>query len=278
MKRKRLDELQQFPLPKNCRQRRSGGTKPRTEFVDSAWSSSGSSLEILICKDDMTTKTASLCQEICHSAVEDKKQIKRFDPVHSILEDGAERVPFANLSSNCLPEVESVSQKKLFSNTNNRYSGELTVLICRSKEQDSDGKFDADFSSKVFDGTPDRVKHEIDGSEGVQALYRNISADSFLDWAKTTDMLRTPLQLHESPGSASCSSRSEEDGDERGRGKRKRKPKLHFDESTFSAKSVKKLRRLRIMRYLGLVAPPGSPFSADAHVKTDCRSRRVLKA
>ncbi|XP_031482143.1 uncharacterized protein LOC116252176 isoform X2 [Nymphaea colorata] len=271
MKRKRLDELQQFPLPKNCRQRRSGGTKPRTEFVDSAWSSSGSSLETLICKDDMTTKTASLCQEICHPAVEDKKQMKRFDPVHSILEDGAEIVPFANLSSNCLPEVESVSQKKLFSNTNNR-----------SKEQDSDGKFDADFSSKVFDGTPDRVKQEIDGSEGVQALCGNISADSFLDWAKTTDMLRTPLQLHESPavasGSASCSSRSEEDCDKRGRGKRKRKPKLHFDETTFSAKSVKKLRRLRIMRYLGLVAPPGSPFSADAHVKTDCRSRRVLKA
>ncbi|CAN6460690.1 unnamed protein product [Victoria cruziana] len=270
MKRKGLDELQQFPLPKSCRQRRSGGTKPRTEFVDSAWSSSGSSLEIFIGKDDVTTKTASLCQETCQTVVEDKKQMKRFDLVHSILEDASELIPSTILTNNNLPEVKTDSQKKFLSNINDR-----------SKEQDNSGKINVDLSSKVIDCTPDGVKQEVDGIENIQALCGNISAASFLDWDKTTDMLRTPLQLHESPavasGSASCSSRSEEDGDERGRGKRKRKPKLHFDETTFSAKSVKKLRRLRIMRYLGLVAPPGSPFSADVHVKTDCRSRRVLK-
>ncbi|XP_010243190.1 PREDICTED: uncharacterized protein LOC104587329 isoform X2 [Nelumbo nucifera] len=60
---------------------------------------------------------------------------------------------------------------------------------------------------------------------------------------------------------ASNSSRTEDDHVERGREKRKRKPKVHFDEGTFPTRSVKKLRRLRIMRHLGLIAPIGSPFS-----------------
>lgn len=61
---------------------------------------------------------------------------------------------------------------------------------------------------------------------------------------------------------SSVSSRTENEAFERRRGKRTRKPKLHFDETTFSlSSSVKKVRRLRIMRYLGLTAPVGSPFS-----------------
>ncbi|XP_059463162.1 uncharacterized protein LOC132192006 isoform X1 [Corylus avellana] len=59
---------------------------------------------------------------------------------------------------------------------------------------------------------------------------------------------------------SSISSRADDDFLERGRGKRERKPKLHFDEVTFPMTSDKKVRRLRIMRYLGLSAPIGSPF------------------
>ncbi|XP_020091441.1 uncharacterized protein LOC109712335 isoform X3 [Ananas comosus] len=54
---------------------------------------------------------------------------------------------------------------------------------------------------------------------------------------------------------------------EEGRGKRKKKRKIHFDELTFTQKSKRKDRRLRIMRYLGLSPPVGSPFTLS-HSKT----------
>ncbi|RVW47966.1 hypothetical protein CK203_102275 [Vitis vinifera] len=59
---------------------------------------------------------------------------------------------------------------------------------------------------------------------------------------------------------SSCSSRTEDDSIERGRGKRKRKPKVHFDAVALPLKPARKVRRFRIMRYLGLIAPVGSPF------------------
>lgn len=59
---------------------------------------------------------------------------------------------------------------------------------------------------------------------------------------------------------SSSSSRTESDYLGRGRSKRKRKPTVHFDEVNFPLKSAKKVRRLRIMRFLGLAAPVGSPF------------------
>ncbi|KAK9158685.1 hypothetical protein Scep_005259 [Stephania cephalantha] len=60
----------------------------------------------------------------------------------------------------------------------------------------------------------------------------------------------------------SSSSKTKEKFVESGRGKRTRKPKVHFDEVNFSAnKSARKMRRFKIMRYLGLAAPIGSPFS-----------------
>ncbi|XP_026403311.1 uncharacterized protein LOC113298713 isoform X2 [Papaver somniferum] len=57
------------------------------------------------------------------------------------------------------------------------------------------------------------------------------------------------------------SSSRTEDSLEKRRGKRKRKPKVLFENVTFQTKSVKKVRRFRIMRSLGLTAPIGSPFS-----------------
>ncbi|XP_026657590.1 uncharacterized protein LOC103698906 isoform X1 [Phoenix dactylifera] len=65
----------------------------------------------------------------------------------------------------------------------------------------------------------------------------------------------------------SNSSRMKDDDIEEGRGKRKRKMKIHFDELSFPEKPPRRVRRLRIMRYLGLIAPVGSPFS-PSHVRT----------
>ncbi|KAF7818679.1 PWWP domain-containing protein 2A-like isoform X1 [Senna tora] len=58
----------------------------------------------------------------------------------------------------------------------------------------------------------------------------------------------------------STSSRTIDDLKERGRGKRERKRKLHFDEVASPSKLDRKARRLKIMRYLGLMAPVGSPY------------------
>ncbi|KMZ62903.1 hypothetical protein ZOSMA_43G00840 [Zostera marina] len=61
----------------------------------------------------------------------------------------------------------------------------------------------------------------------------------------------------------SSSSRTNDDHNihRRGRGKRIPKPKLHFDELTTPEKPIRKLRRIKIMRYLGLSPPAGSPFT-----------------
>ncbi|KAF8005597.1 hypothetical protein BT93_K0020 [Corymbia citriodora subsp. variegata] len=54
----------------------------------------------------------------------------------------------------------------------------------------------------------------------------------------------------------------EDDSSEKGRGKRKRKPTSFFSDDLYSpSRSPKKVRRYRIMRYLGLMAPVGSPYS-----------------
>lgn len=59
----------------------------------------------------------------------------------------------------------------------------------------------------------------------------------------------------------SNSSRMKDDSVEEGRGRRKRKMKVHFDELSSPEKPPRRMRRVRIMRYLGLIAPVGSPFS-----------------
>ncbi|XP_004517305.1 uncharacterized protein [Cicer arietinum] len=60
--------------------------------------------------------------------------------------------------------------------------------------------------------------------------------------------------------SSPSSSRTLNDFQERRRGKRERKPKVHFDEVSSPIKSERKDRRLKVMRYLGLAPPVGSPF------------------
>ncbi|XP_042485257.1 uncharacterized protein LOC122065520 [Macadamia integrifolia] len=97
-----------------------------------------------------------------------------------------------------------------------------------------------------------------------QALHRKENTSSCRVLDESPDV---QLDQSSEKWNASSSSRTEGEYLERGRGKRKRKPKVHFD-VTFPMKSVKKLRRFRIMRYLGLTAPVGSPFSLTSHVRT----------
>ncbi|PIA54953.1 hypothetical protein AQUCO_00901097v1, partial [Aquilegia coerulea] len=103
-----------------------------------------------------------------------------------------------------------------------------------------------------------------------QALHLKDHLVSSIQLDRSPDRLMDRSQ-HESVAQSnkwieSSSSREEDDYRERRRGKRQRKPKLHFDEVAFHNKSMKRMRRLRIMRFLGLVAPVGSPFSLASSI------------
>lgn len=95
-----------------------------------------------------------------------------------------------------------------------------------------------------------------------QALQRKEFLSSCREFFKSPDGPNHSDQQDQSSDkwTSSTSSRAEDDFLERRRGKRERKRKLHFDEVTFPLTSTKKVRRFRIMRYLGLSAPIGSPF------------------
>ncbi|XP_065638694.1 uncharacterized protein LOC112038886 isoform X3 [Quercus suber] len=95
-----------------------------------------------------------------------------------------------------------------------------------------------------------------------QALQRKEYLSSCGQLFKSLDGLNHSDQQDQSSDkwTSSISSRAEHDFLVKGRGKRERKPKLQFDEVTFPLTSTKKVRRFRIMRYLGLSAPIGSPF------------------
>ncbi|KAA8516600.1 hypothetical protein F0562_016894 [Nyssa sinensis] len=102
-----------------------------------------------------------------------------------------------------------------------------------------------------------------------QALYTKEHRSSGRELIGSTDQPNFPNLPDLSPDkwNSSSSSRTESDCLERGRGKRERKPKVRFDEVIFPLKSARKVRRFRIMRFLGLAAPIGSPFSVTPHVR-----------
>ncbi|XP_052174362.1 uncharacterized protein LOC127789519 [Diospyros lotus] len=97
----------------------------------------------------------------------------------------------------------------------------------------------------------------------TEALHKSESQSLGKQCVGSSDDPNCSNRRDESPEkwNSSSSSRSESDCLERRRGKRQRKPKVHFDEVNFHLKSVRRVRRFRIMRFLGLAAPIGSPFS-----------------
>ncbi|XP_031502872.1 uncharacterized protein LOC116265985 isoform X2 [Nymphaea colorata] len=267
--KKQLKESHKFQLPKCCQQPRSGGTKPRTDFTESVWSSSGSDLESLICNQSMpTAMTTGISQEIYRLALGyDKKMHKTF-PIHCVSVDEGHRVPFA-ISLDSRAELSPVSREKFV---------DVDTIGLQLQDQ---GDPCADFSSEKFVSTPINKSHGTDskntresvawakltedGGWPAEALNKNETVNSSLDGDKTRCMPTTPIQVHEysvvASRDASCSSRSEDSDHDKGRGKRKRKRKVHFDETTPPAKSMKASRRLKIMRQLGLIPPPGSSYA-----------------
>ncbi|KAK1307814.1 hypothetical protein QJS10_CPA09g01844 [Acorus calamus] len=99
-----------------------------------------------------------------------------------------------------------------------------------------------------------------------EALRKLERTNSYKQSDRSSTEQKSPHQQDQSPDKWNSLSlgRIRDDRLEEGRGKRKRKPKIYFDESTFQANTVKRVRRLRIMRFLGLAAPAGSPFSLSS--------------
>ncbi|KAK8957217.1 hypothetical protein KSP39_PZI000648 [Platanthera zijinensis] len=98
-----------------------------------------------------------------------------------------------------------------------------------------------------------------------QALCKYENGSLKPSQSRCTAEIQSPTQHDKSPDASktSVSTRGTDDDDakEEGRGKRKRKTKIHFDEMAVPDYPVRKTRRLKIMRLLGLAAPVGSPFS-----------------
>ncbi|XP_065855107.1 uncharacterized protein [Euphorbia lathyris] len=95
-----------------------------------------------------------------------------------------------------------------------------------------------------------------------QALKRKEDLSSYGPLGRSVDESSHPSQQDEpcDKCTSSISSRTESDVLERRKSKRIRKHKLRFADVVFPLKSATKVRRLRIMRYLGLTPPVGSPF------------------
>ncbi|KAI4300359.1 hypothetical protein L6164_033747 [Bauhinia variegata] len=110
-----------------------------------------------------------------------------------------------------------------------------------------------DYSFEERSGNPSK--------EFQDALKQALQRKEQLNSGRKLDSVHLDQQDHSTDKRTLSTSSREKDGSlERRKGKRERKRKVHFDEATRPQKSKKEDRRLRIMRYLGLAPPVGSPF------------------
>ncbi|TYK25173.1 PWWP domain protein [Cucumis melo var. makuwa] len=139
---------------------------------------------------------------------------------------------------------------------------EMQSVECRLSNSSCKRKGTSKISFPVGKKLPDSESNSLSGTPENVQLW---STESFEERSSNTTVEFQDQSCDK--GSSSNSSRIEDNDlhQDRGRGKRERKPKVPFDEEmTISLKSTRKFRRMRIMRYLGLAAPVGSPFSPIA--------------
>ncbi|XP_068646480.1 uncharacterized protein [Aristolochia californica] len=188
-------------------------------------------------------------------------------------------VVWAKIGSHVWWPAEVIDEREIQSNSSDQSSdGHVLVQLfqtdryCWLDPVGSLSRFDECFEKRSCNGKEefqDALKHALHKVEQMSSCKHSYESPDM--WKGSTEKVPTSYKSN-----GSSSSRSEEDCDERGRGKRKRKPKVHFDDVRIPVKSMKKGRRLKIMRLLGLTAPLGSPFSNTSHVRTAYKSCRVL--
>ncbi|GMH09861.1 hypothetical protein Nepgr_011702 [Nepenthes gracilis] len=249
-KKKREESNPMDLLPKCVQQPRSIAPKRRTDF--SLFFSSHSSY----CNPDLSSKspgskdTSSAITAVCLDGLTGKiKDMKSF-PLVSCFQFENKGGGLSLQDAECqVIEAESFPQNE-----------PLDHSYARNRQRAEVGR--------TLEVTPE--KSTVTGCHNIcrtPACHRNGHLSSSGQSSNHLDDNNISNDQDQSSGSgmdkrrSTSLSQTEDEFQETGRGKRKRRPKIHFDELTSPIRTVKKFRRFKIMRHLGLAAPVGSPFT-----------------
>ncbi|PON35459.1 hypothetical protein PanWU01x14_336130 [Parasponia andersonii] len=258
--RKTLKQI--YNIPKCSHQRRSSPPKRRTDFssffcCNSFSLSNSGSLLGSSCAKVLSNDTSTGLQE---------RNGEGTEVLHSSLvrcSKSEDEGFFSNSTDASVLEVELVDQNALMDSRDYREVGKDSSDVLGTLDYSSKKSHVAE--TKVLLVSPTSVAcmeaHKMRGSaEDLQQREHAVLSSEELVKGTAASNHSDELDLSSDKSALSVSSRTEYDILEKGRGKRERKPKLHFDDITFSLKPERKVRRFRIMRYLGLTPPVGSPF------------------
>lgn len=262
----RCSNLQQITVPKCCQQRRSGRVKRRKQYAGFKWINfscdrpwQGGMSHFSSCKDDQPGTTGRRMDLIDGTLISGHSRRGRdnFQIENSLSTDTEHETKFLKRLQRPITELESLTQSTISDSTEN--GGWVDPLGDLSD-------FDEGFEEK-------NCNLQMDFKEALkEALIKRSCLNHHQHWdSRYLNCVPSQLNPSADEGALKASSSSREKGDEtqQRRGKRKRKPKVHFDEEVpFSIRSLRRMRRLRIMRHLGLAAPPGSPFILNPSVRT----------
>lgn len=292
-RKKRAKALQVDFIPKHSQQRRSpGGQKRRTDFSFFFCCSSISTLSDASRGRGLLVDTSN--EDMLNSvAVADYNAVSLSCNGRNFYEqtrDMVDKVKLAHVKSQIEENNTSctIPGSLIWAKNSHQQWWPAKVLEERSSSVDSEGQglngyilvqYYGNNESAWVDPTTDvslfdsffEERSSIPVKEFQDALQQALQQRRILNSGQQLRR-RTPTkrdsfpQPSESPDNkwdSSRSSRTESDcPDTRRRGKRERKPRVHFDEVSLPVKSTRVGRRIKIMRFLGLAAPVGSPFAA----------------
>ncbi|XP_057512997.1 uncharacterized protein LOC130795060 isoform X1 [Actinidia eriantha] len=289
-KRKKREKVQQIDhIPKCWQQPRTpGGPRRRTDFslfFCSSFSSlsncrlgKGLLLESSSSIDNLTSATITKSTDFEETRVKGKEIIE-LPVVHCSKDLDKRRGLFSDFIEVPIIEVESITQNALLescSDRNHKQKSDIVEFTPDKSYITESSNFSTTPRSVVWAKTGrqlwcpaesfeerscDPVEEFQDASN--QTIQQRECQSMGKEFIESSDDTKCSIKRDQSPDqwNSSSSSRTEIDCLERRRGKRERKPKVHFDEVTIPLKSVRKVRRFKIMRFLGLAAPVGSPFN-----------------
>ncbi|PON43749.1 hypothetical protein TorRG33x02_333050 [Trema orientale] len=252
-------------IPKCSHQRRSSPPKRRTDFssffccnsfsLSNSGSLLGSSCAKVLQSDDTSTglhERNGEGNEVLHSSL-----------VRCSKSEDEGSGFSSNSTDASVLEVELVDQNALMESRDHREVGKDSSDVLGTLDYTSKKSHVAETKALLVSPTSVACMkaHKMRWSaEDLQQREHQVLSSEELDKRTAASNYSDELDLSSDKSALSVSSRTEDDILEKGRGKRERKPKLHFDDITFSLKPERKVRRFRIMRYLGLTPPVGSPF------------------
>ncbi|GMP84855.1 hypothetical protein CsSME_00038221 [Camellia sinensis var. sinensis] len=298
-KRKKKEKVHEIDhIPKFWQQPRStGGPRRRTDFslffcsASSSFSNAPLGKGLLLESSSSTDKLTSVTITGLEETRDKRKDILKLPVAQCSHLQYKRRGLFSNIIEVPVVEVESVGQNALFEahgGSSFQILGESSSVV-DSKDQDVDGHVLVQYYgihesawvdpardlSQFDDCFEERSCNPVEEFQDAlkQALRQRACQSLGKQFIGSSDDPNCSRQQDQSPDkwNSSSSSRTESDCLERRRGKRERKPKVRFDEVTYPLQSVRKIRRFRIMRFLGLAAPIGSPFLPTHNVRIASR-------